>query len=95
MSPARDLTCNLGMCPDQESNQRPFGLLEDTHPTEPHQSGLFTVLNGKILSSVMKCSTILPHADHRQYFGAIPFYVQSRNQGVLQDITGMFLLTPG
>ena len=26
VEPAGDLACNPGMCPDQESNQRPFGL---------------------------------------------------------------------
>ena len=31
---------NPGMCPDWESNQWPFGLWDDTQPTEPHQSGL-------------------------------------------------------
>ena len=31
-SPTRDLTCNLGMCPDQESNLQPFGIW-DNAPT--------------------------------------------------------------
>ena len=38
-SPTRDLACNLGMCPDWESNQWPFGLQTGTQTTEPHQSG--------------------------------------------------------
>ena len=29
---------NQGMHPDQESNRWPFGLWDDTQPTEPHQS---------------------------------------------------------
>ena len=34
------LTCpKPRMCPAQESNQWPFGLRDDTQPTEPHQSG--------------------------------------------------------
>ena len=35
----RDLACNPGMCPDWESNQRPFGLQSSTQSTEPHQPG--------------------------------------------------------
>ena len=35
-----DLACNPGMCPDQESNQPPFGLQAGTQSTEPHQPGL-------------------------------------------------------
>ena len=34
-----DLACNPGMCPDWESNQRPFGLQASTQSTEPHQPG--------------------------------------------------------
>ena len=37
--PSGDLAHNLGTCPDQESNQPPSGLQDDTQPTEPHQSG--------------------------------------------------------
>ena len=35
-SPTGDLSQNPGMCPDWESNQRPFGLQADTQSTEPH-----------------------------------------------------------
>ena len=35
-----DQICNLSMCPDQESNWRPFSLQGDAQPTEPHRSGL-------------------------------------------------------
>ena len=38
--PTRDLACNLGMCPDWESNQWPFGLQASAQSTEPHQPGL-------------------------------------------------------
>ena len=34
-----DVACYPDKCPDQESNQRPFGLQDDTQSTEPHQSG--------------------------------------------------------
>ena len=36
-----DLACNPGMCPDQKSNQWPFGLQAGTQSTEPHQPGLY------------------------------------------------------
>ena len=38
-APAEDLACNPGMCPDWESNQRPFGSQASTQSTEPHQPG--------------------------------------------------------
>ena len=34
-----DLAHNPGVCPDWESNQRPFGLQAGTQSTEPHQPG--------------------------------------------------------
>ena len=34
-----DLAHNPGMCPDWESNQRPFGLQAGMQSTEPHQPG--------------------------------------------------------
>ena len=37
-APTRERTHNPGMCPDQESNQRPFTLQDDAQPTEPHWS---------------------------------------------------------
>ena len=39
-TPTGDETCNPGMCPDLELNQRPFALLEFAQPTEPYWSGL-------------------------------------------------------
>ena len=36
-----DLTHNPGMCPEWESNWRPFGLEAGTQSTELHQPGLF------------------------------------------------------
>ena len=40
-SPARDLDCNPGMCPDWESDWPPFGLQAGAQSTEPHQPGLY------------------------------------------------------
>ena len=37
--PAGDLACNPGMCPDGESNLRPFSSQASTQFTEPHQPG--------------------------------------------------------
>ena len=37
--PTGDLACNPGMCPDWESNRRPFGLQAGAQSTEPHQPG--------------------------------------------------------
>ena len=35
-----DVACNLGMCPDWESNQQSFGSqASDAQSTEPHQPG--------------------------------------------------------
>ena len=38
--PTGHLACNPGICPDWESNQRPFGAQAHTQSTEPHQPGL-------------------------------------------------------
>ena len=39
--PTGDLAHNAGMCPDWESNQRPFGSEAGSQSTEPHQPGPF------------------------------------------------------
>ena len=39
--PPGGLGHNPGMCPDWESNRRPFGLQASTQSTEPHQAGLW------------------------------------------------------
>ena len=36
MASTGDLAHNPGMCPDWESNQRPYGSHTDAQPTEPH-----------------------------------------------------------
>ena len=38
--PTGDPARNPGLCPDWESNQRPFGSQAGTQSTEPHQPGL-------------------------------------------------------
>ena len=38
--PTGDPAGNPGMCPDWESNQRPFGSQAGAQSTEPHQPGL-------------------------------------------------------
>ena len=40
MPPTGDLACNQGMCPDWESNLRPFGSQAGTQSTEPHHPGI-------------------------------------------------------
>ena len=37
--PTGGLARNPGMCPDWESNRRPFGSQGGTQSTEPHQAG--------------------------------------------------------
>ena len=37
--PTEDPARNPGMCPNWESNLRPFGLQASAQPTEPHQPG--------------------------------------------------------
>ena len=37
--PPRDPACNPDMCPDWESNLRPFGVQAGAQSTEPHQPG--------------------------------------------------------
>ena len=47
-----DLALTPGMCPDWESNQRPFGLQAGTQSTEPHQSRQNNVFNCFIMDIV-------------------------------------------
>ena len=42
--PSGDLACNPDMCPEWESNQRPFGSQAGAQSTEPHQPGLTAFL---------------------------------------------------
>ena len=44
-----DPVCNPGMCPDWESNWRPFGLQAGTQSTETHQPGLRKVTLNSVL----------------------------------------------
>lgn len=42
--PNGDQARKLGMCPNQELNEQPLGAQDDYRPTEPHWSGLKTIL---------------------------------------------------
>ena len=55
-APTGDLARNPGMCPDWESNQRPFGLQASTQSSEPHQPGstLYHFTGNSLGSSVKK-----------------------------------------
>ena len=50
--PTGDLACNPGMCPDWESNQRPFRSQAGTQSTEPHQPGLYNDIHLKTQSNI-------------------------------------------
>ena len=45
---AGDLACNPGMCPNWESNLRPFGSQACAQSTELHQPGLLLFFKKKI-----------------------------------------------
>ena len=49
--PTGDQAHNPGMCPDWESNRRPFGLQACTQSTEPHQPGLDATLMAPLTRS--------------------------------------------
>ena len=47
----RDRTHKLGLCPDWESNHRPFALPDEAQPTEPHWSGpRYILISAHIMS---------------------------------------------
>ena len=46
--PTGDLAHNPGVCPDWESNWRPFGLQASAQPPELHQTGLKVNFNSVI-----------------------------------------------
>ena len=52
--PIGDLARNPGMCPDWESNQRPFGSKVSTQSTEPHQPGQRKVVSVTITANNME-----------------------------------------
>ena len=78
--PTGDLAHNSGMCPDQESNQRPVDLQASARSTEPHQPGLcmwgFFLIsyNYKILS-VAKIS--FSWIDY--YYNYLLVYIESKS----------------
>ena len=57
MSPTGNLVFNLGMCPDWESNWRPFGLQAGTKSIEPHQPGQHSFLKFKKLKKIFSLSS--------------------------------------
>ena len=85
-SPAGILAHNPGMCPNRESNQRPFGSQAHTQSTELHQLGLdifkrdeiphfvlilpIQILTELILSSVF---TFSHTGFSRHFFSPVPF----------------------
>ena len=55
MGPTGDMAHNPGMCPDWESNLRPFGLQAGIQSTESHQPGLIITFIKKILLEILHC----------------------------------------
>ena len=53
--PTRYLAQNPGMCPDWESNQRPFSMQAGAGTTEPHQPGLIDIF---IFMPIQGCNFI-------------------------------------
>ena len=62
MPRTEDLACNPGMCPDWESNQRPFGSQASAQSTEPHQPGQQTTFD------MFDQSQPLLHTLHKSFF---------------------------
>ena len=62
-APTEDRTCNWGMCPDQELNQQPFNLWNDTQATEPHQPGFVLCFLININSQNPRYQRTLPQKD--------------------------------
>ena len=57
MPPTVDLACSPGTCPDQGPNWQLFSVWEDTHPTEPHQSGQHSLFL-LIQESIFECNEV-------------------------------------
>ena len=71
-APAEDLARNPGMCPDWESNWRPFGSQASTRSTEPHQPGLFyLVLTSQVLKHNAR-KAVPPAGPLKLHFKAAP-----------------------
>ena len=56
--PTGDLACNPGMCPDWESNQRPFGLQDGAQSTEPRQPGLNFIFKWLHIMPMFRCTGV-------------------------------------
>ena len=82
--PTGDLAPNPGMCPDWESNWRPFGSQAGAQSIEPHQPGwqAFSI-KGQILNisgfvyhavSVVQFNAgVIVKSSHRQYVNQINY----------------------
>ena len=58
MSPTWDPTCNSGMCPDWDSNQRPLGSQSGIQSTESHQPGCSDVFVSRAFWKGLWCRPI-------------------------------------
>ena len=52
--PHGDLAANPGLCPDWESNWRPFASQACTQSTEPHQPGSKSTYNADLTTSKLQ-----------------------------------------
>ena len=59
LPPIENLARNLGLYPDWELNQWPFGWRHEAQPTEPHQSGLNYILIKQLLNKTEGTKTFL------------------------------------
>ena len=55
---SRDQTCNLGMCPDQETNWQPFTLWDDPQTTESHWWGPMSIFNTAVIVVLLKSNVV-------------------------------------
>ena len=64
--PTGDLAHNPGMCPDWESNLRPFGSHASTQSTEPQQPGQIKFLKSKPVSILLRFTVHLRRQIYKQ-----------------------------
>ena len=102
----REWTCKPGVCPDRESNLRPFGLQDDAQPTEPHWSGppfpvkrALSLVNNNEKGKTNKKScgfspchlSISPHSPQQTYTFLISFLVQMQHKSPFIAIISIVL----
>ena len=78
MPPTGDLAHNPGMCPDWESNLRPFGSHASTQSTEPQQPGQIKFFKSKPVSILLRFTVHL----RRQIYKQEPQCGMDCNRGV-------------